>query len=211
MEWEPLGKIVNKARISACGLTTALIIGSPVVAAQSAETYLTANCSECHGINGVGTEPDIPHLNGQLESLLATMLNDFRNDKRSPKVRIHREIPADRVNPLAKHYSQQVAVRPKSATNPELVARGEAIYQKRCAECHIDAGRESDKEAPLLAGQSLTYLIAQSMAYKRGERKYPYLMDDAYRDISEADLVAIAHYFATEDQVASQRGRKRRR
>jgi cytochrome c553 len=49
------------------------------------------------------------------------------------------------------------------------------------------------------------------MAYKRGERKYPYLMDDAYRDISEADLVAIAHYFATEDQVASQRGRKRRR
>jgi cytochrome c553 len=211
MELESLQKTAGLAHLGGFILTIGLIVGSLPVGAQSTDTNLTANCSECHGNNGLGAEPDIPHLNGQLESVLSSMMLDFRNEKRPLKVRIHREIPKETIAALARHYSQQSAVRPKSVTDPDLVARGEQVYQSRCAECHIDDGRGSDKEAPLLAGQSLQYLIAQSMAYKRGERKYPYLMDDAYRGLSDADLTAAAHFFAAQDQVAPQRGRKRRR
>ncbi len=193
-------------------VTMALLIGSAGVGAQGTPgANPIANCIECHGTDGLGNEPDFPHLNGMPEHLLKNMLDAFRAGKRPPKVRIHREIPADDVALIAKHYAQQKAVRPKSATQPELVARGESLYQQRCADCHLDNGRDSDKEAPLTAGQSLPYLVAQTLAYKNGERKFPYLMDGAYRNLSDEDLTAIAHFFAAQDQIAPAQGRRRRR
>jgi cytochrome c553 len=193
-------------------LTAAIIFGSaPILAQETANKNLTDNCSECHGTDGIGVEPDMPHLNGQPEALLVAMIEAFRQGKRAPKVRIHREIPSGSVELLAKHYAQQKAVRPKSVTNPDLVARGEALYLKRCADCHLDNGRESDKEAPLTAGQSLDYLIAQTLAFKSKERPFPYLMDDAYRGLLDEELTAIAHFFSAQDQLAPQKGRRRKR
>jgi sulfide dehydrogenase cytochrome subunit len=204
--------IARKGRAGTCLLTVALLFGSTASGAQeTASTNLTSNCIECHGTDGIGREPDIPHINGQPEALLATMMNEFREGKRAPRVRIHRETPAADVMPLAKHYAQQKAQRPKPATDPELVARGEKLYLARCADCHVDNGRESDKEAPLTAAQALEYLIAQTLAFKKGERKYPYLMDDAYRGLSDEDLTSVAHFFAAQDQVAPQQKRRRRR
>jgi sulfide dehydrogenase cytochrome subunit len=204
--------IGNQRRLGTMLLTAALLFGSSAGNAQgTAGTNPNSNCIECHGSDGIGLEPDMPHLNGQPEALLITMINAYRQGKRPPKVRIHREIPAADVTPLARHYSQQKAVRPKSATNPELVARGESVYLKRCADCHLDNGRDSDKEAPLTAAQSLVYLMAQTQAFKSGERKFPHLMDDAYLGLSDQDLTAVAHFFAAQDQLAPQQGRRRRR
>jgi cytochrome c553 len=196
-----------------CLLTAAILFGSATTGAQQkSNADLIRNCSECHGSDGIGNEPDFPHINGQPEALLITMMDAFRQGKRAPKVRIHREIPAEDVAPLAKHYAQQKLVRPKAATNPELVARGETLYLNRCADCHLDNGRESDKEAPLTAAQSLTYLIAQTLAYKKGERKFPHLMDESYRGLSDEELTSIAHFFAAQEPVAPpQPGRRRRR
>jgi len=42
-------------------------------------------------------------------------------------------------------------------------------------------------------------------------RKFPFLMDGAYKDLSDDDLTAVAHFFAAQDQVAPQQGRRRRR
>ncbi len=184
---------------------------APVVAQEKPLEALISTCVDCHGANGIGLEPDMPHLNGQPEALLINMMDAFRSGARPPKVRIHREIPAADVAPLAKHYSLQKAVRPKSAANVELVARGEQLHLKHCSDCHLDNGRDSDKEAPLVAGQSLQYLIDQMKAFSSGERKFPFLMDGAYRILSNEDLIAIAHFFAAQDQVAPQTGRKRRR
>jgi cytochrome c553 len=196
-----------------CLLTVALLFGSAASYAQAAAgTGPTANCTECHGSDGLSFKPGIPHLNGQAEALLTNMITAFQQGKRSTKVKMHRDIPAADVAPLAKHYAEQKAQRPKSATTPELVARGETLYQNRCADCHLDNGRDSDKEAPLMAAQDMDYLIAQTLAFKTGERKFPFLMDGAYKNLSDDDLTATAHFFAAQDQVApQQQGRKRRR
>lgn len=193
-------------------LAAALLLGSAAAAEpETTGANLTSTCSECHGEDGIGREPDMPHLNGQPESFLTTMIEAFRQGRRPPKVRIHREIPAANVAPLAKHYSRQKAVRPKSATNPELAARGEKLYAKRCIDCHLDNGRDSDKDAPLMAGQTVDYLVAQTLAFKTGERKFPFLMDDAYRGLSDEELTAVAHFFAAQDQVAPPQERRRKR
>jgi len=203
---------IGKARLATSLLTVALLFGSTAGKAQgTAGANLTSNCSECHGTDGLGFKPGVPHLNGQPEALQTNMITAFQQGTRSTKVKMHRDIAATDVAPLTKHYAEQKAQRPKSATKPELVARGEELYLKRCADCHIDNGRDSDKEAPLLAAQDLDYLVAQTLAFKTGERKYPFLMDGAYRDLSDADLTATAHFFAAQDQIAPQQGRKRRR
>lgn len=194
-------------------LTAAFLFAfTGVAAAQGTPAAeLTSKCNDCHGTDGIGHEPDMPHLNGQPEALLKTMIESFRDSSRPPKVRIHREIPAADVAPLAKHYAQQKALRPKSATNPLLVARGETIYSKRCMDCHLDNGRESDKDAPLTAGQSLEYLVAQTLAFKKGERKFPFMMDESYNGLSNEDLTAVAQFFAAQDPVAPpQKGRRKR-
>lgn len=195
-----------------CLLTATALAGSmPASAQEKTATGPIATCAECHGSDGLGFKAGIPHLNGQPAPLLANMLDAFRGGKRPTKVKYHRDIAAADVTAMAKHYAEQKAQRPKSATKADLAARGESVYSNRCADCHVDNGRDSDKEAPLVAGQDLDYLIAQTLAFKTGERKFPFLMDKAYKDLSEDDLIAAAHFFAAQDQVAPQQGRKRRR
>ena len=203
---------VGKACLATCVVTAVLLFGSTAGRAQgTADANLTSNCSECHGTDGLGFKAGIPHLNGQPAALLTNMITAFQQGKRPTKVKMHRDITAAEVAPLASHYSQQKVQRPKSATKPELITLGETLYQNRCADCHMDNGRDSDKDAPLVAAQDMSYLIAQTLAFKAGERKFPYLMDDAYRGLSDEDLTATAHFFAAQDQVAPQTGRKRRR
>lgn len=212
MEKNSSTRNVGKACFGTWLVTAALLFGSAASNVRGAEsTEITRNCSECHGTDGLGFKPGLPHLNGQAEHLLTAMINAFQQGKRPTKVKMHRDIADAEVAPLARHYAQQKTQRPKSATNPELVIRGETIYQNRCADCHVDNGRDSDKEAPLTAAQDLGYLIDQTLAFKTGVRKFPFLMDGAYKDLTDDDLTAAAHFFAAQDQVAPPQGRRRRR
>jgi sulfide dehydrogenase cytochrome subunit len=191
-------------------LTTATLASSSLAQSVAVSSEMLANCVDCHGSDGIAKEPDMPHLNGQIEGLLITMLKAYSDGTRRPHVPAHRSIPSENIAPIAKHYASQKANRPKSPTNPDLVTRGEVLYTDRCASCHLDSGRDSDKEAPLLAAQNLQYLIEQSLYFKKGDRKFPYLMDDAYKNLSDDDLAALAHYFAAQEQVAPKSGKRRR-
>lgn len=193
-------------------LTMAALYGSPAAYAQPANsTELTRHCNECHGVDGIALKPGLPHLNGQLDYILVEMFRLYQQRKRPTEVEAHRQIPEGDIPLLAKHYAQQKATRPKQTTNPEMVTHGEKIYLNRCADCHLDNGRESDKEAPLTAGQDFDYLIKQTMAFKTGERKFAFLMDDAYRDLSDHDLASVAHFFAAQEQFVPKQVRRRRR
>lgn len=200
---------VGKACFGNWLVTAALLFGSTANSVQGAEnTDITRDCNECHGTDGLGFKPGVPHLNGQPEQLLTRMITAFQQGKRPTKVKMHRDVSDGDVTLLARHYSQQKAHRPKSATNPELVARGEGVYLKRCADCHVDNGRDSDKEAPLTAAQDLAYLIEQTLAFKAGVRKFPFLMDGAYKGLSDEDMTAVAHFFASQEQELPKKRRR---
>ena len=80
------------------------------------------------------------------------------------------------------------------------MAKGEALYKRRCADCHPNNGRESKRDAPLLAAQNLDYLMEQKRAFVSGKRQFVFLMDDAFRGLSLADLDSVAHFFASQEQ-----------
>lgn len=183
----------------------------PAVAADATESIL-GPCVACHGTDGVAKQRSVPHIDGQQQDYLSDAMRAFAQDTRKTAVEAHRRMPAADVKLMAAHYASRKITRPRPVTDPALVARGEALYNNRCADCHMDNGRESDKDAPLMAAQDLDYLIRQTAAYRGGARRFPTMMDDAYRGLSEADLASVAHFFASQDPlVPAAGGRKRRK
>ncbi len=193
-------------------LLTALSLSTLLAYAQDAESLLKP-CVECHGINGLATKPSTPHLDGQEEIYLYDSIRAFNSGSRKTAVAQHKGVSKDAAKAMANHYNSQKAKREKSAVDPALLARGHELYQSRCAECHPDNGREADKDAPLMAAQNVDYLTAQVIAFRKGERRFATMMDDGFKGLSEADLTAIAHFFASQDQIApktTESKRKRR-
>lgn len=212
MKSNPPSSHLKKSCLLAGLLSSAMLFASAANGAEAtASTDLTTHCSECHGSDGLGTKSGVPHIDGQPASVLSNMISALQQGTRPSTAKAHRDVTATAIAALAKHYAQQKPQRPKSVTNPELVSRGEALYLKRCSACHVDNGRDSAREAPLLAAQNADYLVSQMTAFTSGQRKFPFLMDEAYRDLSPEDLTAISHFFAAQDQIAPQQGRKRRR
>lgn len=157
-------------------------------------------CEECHGANGVATAPNVPHLNGQIPDSIVDALEKFKEGKRPSSTPEHASpaLTSKEIEALARYYGAQKAERPAQPADPAKVAAAAAVYERRCAKCHLDGGRESDHDAPLLAGQSLEYLQAQTVAFATGKRKYPFLMDEAYQGLSPEELERLSHYFASQ-------------
>ena len=183
---------------------------APIVSAQDAETLLKP-CVECHGINGIATKPATPHLDGQMATYLFESLRAHNEGTRKTAVVQHKGIPKETAKAMAEHYAAQKVKRPKASIDPALLARGDELYQSRCAECHPDNGREADKDAPLMAAQNVDYLVAQAISFKKGERRFATMMDEGFKGLSEADLTAVAHFFASQDQIAPKAAESKRK
>ena len=160
-------------------------------------------CSQCHGGNGVSVQPNVPHLNGQLPEAFVDIMAAYADGSRPTAVSEHKRLAVQEQAPTARFFgAQKNSPRPRQVTDPERVKKGEQIYNGRCEHCHIDSGRDSDGEAPILAAQDLGFLVAQTLAFKAGVRKLPFMMDRSFTGLTEDDLVSVAHFFAAQDLVA---------
>lgn len=185
---------------------------APAAAADGA-ALAEQHCARCHGSDGLATGPGLPHLNGQLASYLTDAIGKLQKGRLPTAVPQH--VPAGLetadIAALAEHYAGVRAARPAQEVDPAKLAKGEAIYRDRCADCHIDNGREADKDAPLMAGQKLDYLLTQSGLFLDGKRKFGFLQDDAFKGLSRDDVEAVAHFFASQEQyVATKAGAKKK-
>lgn len=171
-------------------------------------------CAECHGVDGIAVKSGIPHLNGQLQGYLEDSMAQFRSGRRPGRAFGHEPtgIEDAQLMEILKHYSTVKAVRPKQdKLDPLLVEKGGTLYQNRCVDCHPDNGRESDNGAPLMAAQDIDYLLKQGRHFMDGKRKYAMMMERSFQKFSDADLEAVAHFFASQDQLSPQKTKKRRR
>jgi sulfide dehydrogenase cytochrome subunit len=163
---------------------------------------LVLSCAQCHGDTGVATQPKTPHLSGQLSDYLEEDIRSIAKGGRVSSIPNH--IPntwsGEDVMAAADFYAASRSPRPAQTTDASLVAKGAILYKRRCADCHPDNGRESKRDAPLMAAQNLDYMKEQTRAFVSGKRKFVFLMDDAFRGLSQADLDAVAHFFASQEQ-----------
>ncbi len=199
-------------------IVVALLAGiSGTAAADAAMDEMIKPCVGCHGTDGVGSSSKIPFINWQLPKYLFDAMIVFQEGGRITAVPKH--IPKawtkDEVKKVAEHFGNNRAPRSRQPANTAKVARGETIHNDRCVKCHEDNGRATDSKSgasPILAGQSVEFLTAQSAMYLAGKRKFTSPeFRDSYKDLSDADAEAVSHFYASQDVVPPPEDKKRRR
>lgn len=185
-----------------------------LAATASADDVVQQRCARCHGADGVAVAPATPHLNGQQAGYLGEAMHKIQHGRTPTNVAEHipATLAAADLERIAEFYAGSKGVRPRQDADPGKVARGEQIYGSRCFNCHVDNGRDFEQDAPLLAAQSLPYLIEQNRLFAGGKRKFAPRQDEAYQGLSESELEAVAHFFAAQEQFAPKAaGKKKQR
>lgn len=201
-----------------------LALGQPVsadtlaeqgkVIASSGSTGVIA-CATCHGAKGEGmAAAGFPYLAGQGGAYLALQLQDFATGERSNPIMapIAKSMNPDQIKAVAAYYSQLLApldakalsnhvdtYPKKDATGAWLANRGDWENNiPACVQCHGPGGVGVGATFPALAGLSAKYINEQLLAWKEKKRAPGplALMGDIAARMSDAQMTAVADYFA---------------
>ena len=182
---------------------TALEIAEGKRVAQSA-------CARCHGLNGIGTTKDVPHLAGQRPAYVYLELRAYQSGARDDKSMTGavRFLSDDALVQVAAYYAslepaQPGAMKPAAGgARPDPVAAGKAAAAG-CAGCHGEGGVTKMPGMPNLVGQDPKYLVAAMKAYQSGQRKHD-MMKSLLGALGEADFNNIALYYALQKPARAQ-------
>jgi cytochrome c553 len=158
------------------------------------------DCKACHGLDGRGTAPAIPHLAAQPERYMVESLNAYKEGKRVHAVLrdLTGHMSATDTLNVAAYFSSlpPVAPGPAKAAPPAPYERGKALAQP-CAKCHNEDGNSKTPGIPTLAGQQPSYFVVAVHEYLDAERKRS-PMHAMLPRLSKADLESVALYFASQ-------------
>lgn len=171
---------------------------------------LVGVCVACHGAAGIAGSEEIPSLAGQNEAFLYEALKDFKEGNRpSAQMRgIARELTDDDMRLLARHFAAQPYVRSVQTVDSERAARGKEVYTRLCQLCHLEEGRSTTyADYPLLAGQSLPYMLKEIKLVLDKRRRVELIKHDMLELASRPQIEDAIHFFAgqrvTPDQVSN--------
>jgi sulfide dehydrogenase cytochrome subunit len=195
--------------ISACAV--ALTLGAILVQVTDGTELapeLAASCADCHGKDGVSSEDTIPTIAGMSAITIEYALLDFRDgtrvcgepgtDRAIVMCALAAKLTDAQIKSLAEYFAGQ-EFRPASQDfDADKAAAGGRIHEKHCEKCHTAGGRESYDDASILAGQWLPYLQTSLARFASGERDAPETMKLRLEQLSEADLEAVAHFYASQ-------------
>lgn len=156
-------------------------------------------CATCHGKTGNSELEKIPSLAGQPELFIVNQLILFREGLRKSEqmTPFAKGLDDKEIIALAAHLSKLSPKPAPTPADPALDARGAALSQAmRCGVCHLPnyAGRE---QIPRIAGQREDYLVYSLKAFRDQPRAGADTnMAAAVYGISDADILALAHYLA---------------
>lgn len=171
------------------------------------KAFAERECKACHGLDGRGAAPAIPHLAAQRERYLLAALKAYKEGRRTHAAL--REIAAhmsdaDALN-LAAYYASLPPVQGaagNAAQQPSPYERGKELVAA-CSKCHGEDGNSKIAGTPSLAGQQPQYLVIAIQEYLKKERKAA-PMHALLPGLNRLDMESLALYFAS--QTPAQRG-----
>jgi cytochrome c553 len=160
-------------------------------------------CQTCHRRDASGrANIDVPRLSGQHASVIIKQLMDIRSGARiNPEMKDYVLEPELTLQDFADiaAYLQSLPVVGKIAQGPpELVPRGQALFDKDCATCHGARGEgRPELFHPMVASQHYGYLLRELDLIRDGGRgnSNP-AMPPILKTYSADDKRAVAAYLA---------------
>ena len=177
---------------------------SPAGDIEAGKRLAERSCKGCHGLDGKGAGPGIPHLAAQRERYLLASLNEYKDGKRhhSGLRELATKMTAADMRDIAAYYSAQPPVKQAAApadapTSPYEIGKKLAAG---CANCHGEDGNSKTPGTPSLAGQQPVYLVVAIHEYHRGDRAIG-SMQSMLSDSHRVELESLAIYFSTQTPV----------
>jgi cytochrome c553 len=200
----PLLGMVLMLALAAC--TEKLPSAPKPVAADIAagKTIAERDCKACHGANGGGVAPAIPHLAAQRERYLLASLKEYKEGKRAHAAL--KDMTKQMTEVDLSNVAAYFAGLPPVANPTALDIKHSSPYEQgkalaaACEGCHGEGGNAITTGTPSLAGQQPHYLVAAIQEYHRGDRKTG-MMKSQLRDSDRLELENLALYFAAQTPV----------
>lgn len=166
-------------------LSTAAAAGDPEAGRRKANT-----CNACHGVAGF---KEVPRLGAQTASYLTAALKAYETQARK-----HRTMEDVARGLTARDTLDVAAFYASLASATATPAAGEAPARARdCGACHGDMGdRAAAPDVPLLAGQSIGYLVLALREYRSGQRAHPVMQEQA-RGLTDSDIADLAGWYSS--------------
>ena len=159
------------------------------------------DCKGCHGLDGRGVAPAIPHLAAQRERYLLASLKEYKDGKRTHAAL--RDMTGHMSESDLRNVAAYFASLPPIANAARTDVKHSSPYEQgkvlaaACAKCHGDDGNSRIPGTPSLAGQQPHYLVAAIQEYHRGDRKAA-MMKSMLRDSDKLEIENLALYFASQ-------------
>lgn len=145
----------------------------------------------------------MPSIAGFDRRYLARVLLEFKDGVRYSTImgRLMAGYTRAEIRLLASYYADQIWADPDFEPDSGKVEQGLRIHAKLCEQCHEDSGRYQDRDMPRVAGQGFDYLWIQLQLRRAGTEgmQQPNRMREGLLSLSDAELLAIAHYLASRD------------
>lgn len=170
-----------------------------------------AVCIGCHGVHGEGNvAAGFPRLGGTGAAYLSEQLANFASGRRSSAVMqpFAQALSPEQRETAAHYFSTLPAAAPTDARLPATPSQTGAWLATRgrwndglpaCVQCHGPGGTGVGQHFPPLAGQPAAYLARQLSDWKTGQRPPGprNLMPAIAKKLSDAEITAVAEYYAT--------------
>lgn len=172
------------------------------------------SCNSCHGDDGVSQWNGMPTIAGIDAFVHSDALYAYRDEERPCAMSEIRQGPQqgnsmtmcqvasgmsdDDIDAIAEHYAALPFVPAEQPYDSELAARGKAIHDRECSRCHTDGGSNPADEASILAGQWMGYLENAFAEFASGDRYQPDKMKETMDPLSEDEVTALLHYYASQ-------------
>jgi cytochrome c553 len=173
------------------------------------------DCKGCHGLEGGGAAPGIPHLAAQRERYLFASLKEYKDGKRHHAALrdLTGQMTESDMRQVAAYYASLPPVASAAAKDiqvPVPYQEGKALAAP-CAKCHGEDGNSKTPGTPNLAGQQPHYLIMAIQEYHEGQRNDA-TMKSMLKASNKLDVEKLAMYFAAQrtDQRRRSRGGRTR-
>jgi len=159
------------------------------------------DCKGCHGLDGRGAAPGIPHLAAQRASYLVAALGEYKAGKRTHAAlrEIATHLSEAETRNVAGYYASLPPVQAEAVTESVYAAPYE--HGKKlaavCVKCHGEDGNSTAPGIPSLAGQQPQYLVVAMQEYLKKERKES-PMHGLLPALTNLDMETLALYFASQ-------------
>ncbi|MTH79927.1 c-type cytochrome [Paracoccus aestuariivivens] len=164
-------------------------------------------CSMCHGADGASRNPLVPRLDILSPDYIAASLRAYRGGQRDSGIMAQAAsgLSDAEIKRLSTSFDAPPGAMPATATGPSVAvaARGRGSVPS-CRACHGPWPAPLNRGFPSLSGQHEPYLRRQLKLWRDGPRgggELAQLMHIAARDLSDAEIDALAAYYATMPQA----------